>query len=768
MTPIVYDPCYHHTGLEPLCQQLSPHEQFSIGRAMSCHIRVRDTCVSGKHCCIILVRHSLRHNGAPETDPPHEVRQLQAQTNVCQDCKTPLRSNRSTGGHHVPSRSVVIMYVVDYSSNGTYVDDERLVKGIPYQLLPTQTVSLCRARGDPTQQHHDHAFAFQVAMTRGTIDGRNGIPSSRCRSLSRDPPTRHIEQISSQVAQTAGDLFSTGQWSTNISSSNSVPSSQLKKQSTHSSDRTAPGHSHEIPSPSEVLVTARNRFRSPPPERQRSLPCRHPGSAYNLNCRLSPTDHKDTQRLFPVFPAVVSTRTTADITCSCSQTTRSTSPTINRESFAILKPTPRPLFSDWNSRFQLEINETLSESPVLSSTTPICQAHHLRLSDKKMDSNQPFTYRLQSHIDQYSTPGHRTTELQPVAQAAQTTSYIPLRLQTHLHTWEQAHQDHESRSSLSPIHSTGRQCQQLIPRNYAPEVQLMSDVFDSANKQNDPEHIWCNEKLKPDQKTVPESSLTNFFPHLVQKDLLTTHRHDGKGQVNTLNKTNDVTLKEATPFDVDGISEIAFLTKRIDPELVAQALIYTGNVCRELLIRWKEAQKDVKAEQLRTQRLASLLGTIYDNPIRPEIQANMLHDQVDILNARILHLMQQLEETEQKYRRTDNINSQLLAQLTSWKTKYEQCSDLKRDLQMQIQSLSDKSLQMAVELEAQAHMIEAQKTVAQHVNGFLRNALALSGKVGNPRSLQHILNQEIYTEDELFSKLTDDKVSQTATTPSSN
>lgn len=141
-----------------LCELLPDDRVLSVGRAAQCDFRVKDAFVSGKHCCIF-----LSHHGEKPRDE-RLIPRLQQEHVDDPNWDVPKRVLDSED-------SGVSIYLMDHSSNGTFVNGRKVLRGVPQRLSPYDVVTLYRrSSSDAGQcdQLNDCAVAFRVTVAPHT------------------------------------------------------------------------------------------------------------------------------------------------------------------------------------------------------------------------------------------------------------------------------------------------------------------------------------------------------------------------------------------------------------------------------------------------------------------------------------------------------------------------------------------------------------------------------------------------------------------------
>lgn len=149
LIPFVIDPSQTPDMAQALAT-IPPYSELTVGRAPNCWLRLKDPSISGRHCRLCLVRTVVKSSREP--------------------CEGRTSSNISC-------------YIIDQSTNGTFVDHAKLPKDVPTLLSPDQIVSLGRGR-DGDIATTQHVFAFSVSIV---FSSRPGVVELE-EATSHEPP----------------------------------------------------------------------------------------------------------------------------------------------------------------------------------------------------------------------------------------------------------------------------------------------------------------------------------------------------------------------------------------------------------------------------------------------------------------------------------------------------------------------------------------------------------------------------------------------------
>lgn len=147
LIPIIFSPSTDPS--KDLTQALSSAPAFSmikIGRRPNCTIRLQDPSISGYHCKLIVVR-AAKVKRSPSEERLQELRSA---------------NNGSGVQKSIPD---VSCYLIDQSTNGTFVDNCKITKDVPALISTNQLVSLGKGKFDLAGDKLSHTFAFSIQLS---------------------------------------------------------------------------------------------------------------------------------------------------------------------------------------------------------------------------------------------------------------------------------------------------------------------------------------------------------------------------------------------------------------------------------------------------------------------------------------------------------------------------------------------------------------------------------------------------------------------------
>lgn len=152
--PVLFDLMIDHQNNNGASLQLlktaPSYSSISIGRRPSCTIRLKDPSISGYHCRLVVARaprikRSLSEERRSDNEPINEGKQLSE--NITQ------------------SVSNVYCYLIDSSTNGTFIDNIKIDRDVPILISSNQIISLGRGKIDEKNDGETiHTFAFTHAL----------------------------------------------------------------------------------------------------------------------------------------------------------------------------------------------------------------------------------------------------------------------------------------------------------------------------------------------------------------------------------------------------------------------------------------------------------------------------------------------------------------------------------------------------------------------------------------------------------------------------